>query len=394
MNKTSNIIYLIIALLAVYFLQGILYASGGIFSQILVVLYLLICGIYFVKTIISKKSTSVSNSIALFIIVLGVSFLLSVKTRYTWSGDTIQSFNNYKAICLALLSFFPFYYFAALGKIQSKTMKLIFIIWLVTSILRFYYLRNTILMEANADADQIVNNTGYMFVLLLPYSMLINNKLLKACSVIICMFFIVLASKRGAILTGLATLAVMYYYYYKQSKSIKNVIIVLCSAAFVGGIGYYLYESNDFLISRFTNLAEGNSSGRDYIYATIWENWLNAPIIYQIFGQGFNASVDIAGKFAHNDWLELLSSLGLVGVILYLYFFLTFFRFNVKVKSEDCHIMLMMILTIWFTTTLFSMAYLNESFYILTVLMGYSIGNTIYSRKMNKEKTRQTNLKH
>ncbi len=394
MNKTSNKIYLLIALLAVYFLQGILYASGGIFSQILVALYLLICGIYFVKTIIIKKSAKVSNSIALFIIVLGVSFLLSVKTRYTWSGDAIQSFNNYKAICLALLSFFPFYYFAVLGKIQVKTMILIFVMWLCISMFRFYYLRDSIIAESNIDTDQIVNNTGYLFVLLLPYAMLINNKLLKICSLVVCMLFVISASKRGAILTGLASLCVMFYYSLRRAKSIGNKIVILFSVVIIGGLGYYLYEKNTYLVSRFENLAEGNSSGRDYIYATIWDNWLNAPIENKILGQGFNASVDIAGKFAHNDWLELLSSLGIVGVIIYLYIFITFFRFNVKVKNEKSHIMLMMILTIWFTTTLFSMAYLNEIFYILTALMGYGIGNTIYSRKMNKEKTRQTNLKH
>lgn len=383
MNKTSNIVYLLIALLAVYFLQGILYASGGIFSQILVALYLLICGIYFVKTIIIKKSAKVSNSIALFIIVLGVSFLLSVKTRYTWSGDAIQSFNNYKAICLALLSFFPFYYFAVLGKIQVKTMILIFVMWLCISMFRFYYLRDSIIAESNIDTDQIVNNTGYLFVLLLPYAMLINNKLLKICSLVVCMLFVISASKRGAILTGLASLCVMFYYSLRRAKSIGNKIVILFSVVIIGGLGYYLYEKNTYLVSRFENLAEGNSSGRDYIYATIWDNWLNALIENQILGQGFNASVDIAGKLAHNDWLELLSSLGIVGVIIYLYIFITFFRFNVKVKNEKSHIMLMMILTIWFTTTLFSMAYTNENFYILTLLMGYCIGDVVYHQKIH-----------
>ena len=78
--------------------------------------------------------------------------------------------------------------------------------------------------------------------------------------------------------------------------------------------------SEEFMIKRMASILEGNTSGRDVIYGTIFTKWYSSTNIWNLlFGFGFAGSLEITGgSYAHNDWLELLSNFGLTGIIAYL----------------------------------------------------------------------------
>lgn len=78
------------------------------------------------------------------------------------------------------------------------------------------------------------------------------------------------------------------------------------------------------------NMLEGNVSGRDRIYANIFNGWLDSDnFINLLFGYGFAGSrlLSGSGHFAHNDWLELLSNFGLLGVTIYIVLFYSASKF-------------------------------------------------------------------
>ncbi|MEG1916916.1 MAG: O-antigen ligase family protein [Muribaculaceae bacterium] len=196
--------------------------------------------------------------------------------------------------------------------------------------------------------------------------------------ILICSFFIVSGLKRGAIIAGCAGVVIYFYYWLvelKHRRITSNSILVLLLSLIGGGLIYHFVTQNLFLLERFTELADGDSSGRDVIYSTIWDYWLLSDPWNMIFGYGFDASVDIVGKSAHNDWLELLSATGLVGIVIYFTFFVSFVRLvNISTISIYDKTMLMMIFTIWVFLSMFSMAYNDGGLSSMTTLMGYIVG--------------------
>lgn len=130
-------------------------------------------------------------------------------------------------------------------------------------------------------------------------------------------------------------------------------------------------------------MAEGDSSGRDTIYSNLFNAWLNSDIIHLLFGHGFGSTIYISGgSWAHNDWLELLTNFGLLGVSIYLTLFATATKLAFSEKLYiDKRILLLTILTIWFFTTLVSMNYTNTSSIFQTIILAYLIGSTSKSIK-------------
>ena len=83
-----------------------------------------------------------------------------------------------------------------------------------------------------------------------------------------------------------------------------------------------------------------------------------------------------SGYLAHNDWLELLSNFGLVGVSSYIFFFYAAYK-SIKTPywSINNKIIFFTVILIWFLTTLFSMGYTSDGGYVRAMLIAYFIGS-------------------
>ena len=195
---------------------------------------------------------------------------------------------------------------------------------------------------------------------------------------IICVILVFIAAKRGAIVI---TFVLLVYFFLQEIKNVKSFSQRVKQLTFIGivvlSIGYWGYEyllANDFLRFRLDNVLEGDSSNRDIFYRMIFDYWKDSSnIIYQLFGGGLWNSVGIVGAAAHNDWLEVLSNFGLLGIIVYgiIFFSLYFYARNSLLKNRSCFYA---ILIVWFMLTLFSMGYTNYSLVCLTILLGFLIG--------------------
>lgn len=141
------------------------------------------------------------------------------------------------------------------------------------------------------------------------------------------MFFIIQGVKRGAIIAGGAGLLFFLYYQLRiieRKNRFRDYIFAIGSIIVLAYFGYDYYQSNEFLVNRMEALSEGSSSGRNIIYANIFNAWYESHNILNIlFGFGFGSSLILSGtgNWAHNDWLEGLEGFGLIGVILYLLLF-------------------------------------------------------------------------
>ena len=179
---------------------------------------------------------------------------------------------------------------------------------------------------------------------------------------------------------------IYFLYIIKSTRKIKFsnyllvIIFLLASTYFI----YYFFITNEFFQYRFLSLLEGGYSNRDILYSQIFNFWKNSGnFINLIFGYGLWSSIEIAGNAAHNDWLELLSNCGIMGVLIYLSLFYCLYISMKKTKELDKKFMLLMILIIWFMKTLFSMAYMEMNMAPLMILLGYIYGNEELNNNMN-----------
>ena len=88
-----------------------------------------------------------------------------------------------------------------------------------------------------------------------------------------------------------------------------------------------------------------------------------------MLGSGANATINIAGNYAHNDWLEIAVNNGLIGIVIYVVYWISLFKTcrNAKLYPKY-YLILTTFIIIVFMETLFSMSYNSQPIYITSVL--------------------------
>ncbi len=371
-----NLLFLLIAL---YFSQGFLYAQGSVISQSALAFLLVISGIYLVKCLLLKGKKELFFKVwTAFLLLNTLGFFL------TGSISNGYHFGMFKGILISSLIFYPFYYFSKNNQLETKHLIQFFILILPIAIAQFFFNRDQILIERVTSNEDVVNNMAYFFVGLMPFVFLfIKRRMISLLSMLVLVFFVIEGAKRGAILTG-AFVLLMYAYAFMQSIQKRNKYKgYLISFIGLGLLSYYvysLYTSNEYLMTRMSLLSEGGYSGRDVIYSSIFNIWQASPNPLNIFfGFGFASSLELTGgSFAHNDWLELLSNFGLLGIGLYLSLFISaFILLKNNNWNKDKKILFFTVISIWFLVTLFSMGYTSTNGFLREILLGYVVGGYI-----------------
>ncbi len=367
----------ILSLYALYYTQGLLYSQGSILSKTCIALILLISGFYLIKTFLLKSNKSIFFYAWTALIVIN---LIGYFVKFDFSEGPVR--DMFKSTLACLLPFYPFYYFSKKNLLKSDN--LIRFLILMIPIIIFQYFRNESLVQVMMDSDNasIVNNLGYSFTGLMPFVFLINKKkIISGLLMALLLIFIIQSSKRGAIIAG--TFALLMYFYYQlivigKYKRISGYIVV---PLIIVGLTIFVYResvSNELLMNRMSSMIEGNTSGRDIIYRTLLNHWYDRDNVFNLlFGFGFAASLDITGgSYAHNDWLELLSNFGLLGVLVYLTLFVSALTlyFN-KLWSKEKRILLLTIMIIWLFVSMVSMWYTSVEGFMQASLLGYIFGN-------------------
>ncbi|WP_085537631.1 O-antigen ligase family protein [Massilibacteroides vaginae] len=372
MFKLSNTRNLLFLLFPIYYLQGVVYPKGSTISQLCLFLILLICSWLFVKTLLLKERKPLFYKAWTALLLLNI-----VGFIFTANYSDPMHLGAFKEILGCLLPFYAFYYFSKKGCLESKHLITFFLIILPVTILFYFANRYQILLNRSMDGD-LVNNVAYSFVRLIPFVFLIKEKkLLSLLSFMLLFIFIIAGAKRGAFIAG-GIYFLLYFYYQlktidKRQRNYYYFLIIIVLSAFL----YYVYStvvSNEFFMDRLVSMAEGDSSGRDWIYQSIWNEWYKSESYLNILlGYGFASSLGMTGGFfAHNDWLELLSSFGLIGVAVYLFLFYAVFKtIRNKQLALDKRYLLFSITIVWLFISFFSMWYTTMGSYTQAILLAY-----------------------
>lgn len=379
MKQSKIFLALTLALYILYSLQGILYPTGSLLSQLLLLLFL-VTGIYWMFRTISQKSRNprVVNIWILFFLLLTITYIVSPKevlgTTYEALGK-MSTIGQFKNICFVSLPFFIVYCYAKKGVLTSSFLFYLSIILVIVAVLRYLYSAQLI-QEVYTSGFQ--NNAAYNIIAVLPFMPFVfkKRKILGVFLLLAGIAFILFAAKRGAIVCLIVAMLATVIYLLKHSRmKASRQFAIIGVAVCIGGGMIYLTMNNEFLLDRIEQTLEGNIGTREIAYSVLWNHWLNSNLFVQIFGNGLLQSVSVWGNSAHNDWLELLIDNGVLGVVIYFLFFVSLFN-HIRKMTEDSVLQLSTLLAalILLTKSIFSMGYVDFVNVPMVLAMGIGLG--------------------
>ncbi len=332
----SCILYLI--LLQIYYVQDILgLAAVGKYILAGLVVYSLYKTVY---TVFKYKLDPMMKMLFVLLVVFtiyGVYNYIWGPVRYfrfDWGGVAkADNLSFLKQIMASLPMVFVYYDFAKKGVFTPRVLDII------TGILIFFsfiaFIQFYISWGSDQYMDGVQNNQGYKFARLIPLIFLLRRW--RMALILLCYFFVIVSIKRGAIFTGTISVILYFFLWMKKARGWKKTIalfgISLISIGGLVGIKYF-YDNSPGFQSRVEKTLNGDNSGRSTLSDDIWEK-IEAEDDYTVlwFGRGADTTVDYAGNYAHNDWLEILANQGIFSIILYALFFLTWLMAYFKMRK-------------------------------------------------------------
>ena len=361
-------IYLFVILLCA--LNGTLYSPGGIIAQGLQYV-LLLMSLYYAFYANLKYNLPVYfkalNVLLVMFTVYGLLLVISGERFMVQIAFREASNIGYlKSIYKSLLPIYAFYVFTKQGLLNESTIKLWFFVFLFLAVRSFFKTQDRLLRiayEKSSSAEEFTNNVGYTFVALLPSLVIFYKKpILQYLGLMFCAYFIVIAMKRGAMLIGALCLVwFMVTNLRKVPKKRKWIIIVVSAVVILAGIYLvnYMMETSSYFRFRLAQTEEGNSSGRDDLYRIFYNHFIHESNPFRfLLGNGANATLKISYNYAHSDWLEIAINQGLLGLVIYLIYWVCFYVSWRKTKQHPQAFMAVgMVFIVYFISAMFSMSY-------------------------------------
>ena len=369
----------------IYYLQGIAYPEGGIISLALLGVNLLISASCTLKVMQRRNGPiyfrGLNMLMFLFTIYGFILVLMGPSTLYyPISGKSMPSYNYIKSIYLSMLPIYTFYYYTKRRYLTAEHLRMWGVIFLASVTLSYISMHRAALealLEKGSHADEITNNSGYLFLSCLPLLVLYRKKpLIQFTALAFVMAFIVMGMKRGAIVIGLVCAAYFMWQAIRNSTGKTRFMFIILSVGIcAGAVLFFIHQmsTSNYMMKRIEDTLSGNSSGRDNLYTFFWNYFTeNADFTHYLLGRGANGTLEIYYNYAHNDWLEIAVNQGLLGIIIYAFYWFCFYKTWKHAKNIDSKTILVLTALIFFAKTLFSMSYADMS-YVSTSVLGYAL---------------------
>lgn len=363
-NKAN--IYLIAWCL--YNTQGIFFPKGTLFTQILVLLLLLV-SLYYCFVCNTRYKLPVYfyglNILLSMFVVYGFFLMFGGYNSMDYSKH-VDSFSYLKNILLSLLPIYAFFVFFKENQISSKNFFIWILLFISVATLNYFKNHQEMLIAAilnKSKAEEFTNNVGYEFLAIIPACVFLYKKpFLQYLAIGYCMIFMLMAMKRGAIIIGVVCI-IWFMWKNLRQRNIKKKFGLMALSLLLCFVSYHFikYRMEDSLLfqERVEKTLEGNSSGRGELYSEFANYfWNKTTPIQFIFGSGANATLRISSNYAHNDWLEIAVNQGIIGLFFFTLYWLLFIR-TLSSKNFDIHtkLALQLLFVIYFMKTFFSMSY-------------------------------------
>ena len=399
MNFLKNPCNIYLTLWGLYSLKGIIYPDGSIINQALMLLIILM-SLNETYKVVSTKQTPPGSiffrglNILLFMYTVYGAFLFVTDGFTVYGrGNQVPSMYFLEGAWVILMPIYVCYSYTKRGYLNAGILRNWMIVFLAIAIAQYYHTQSVVLQmmidKGRSNVDEITNNAGYILLSLIPGMLLFRKKAISYLGIAICVMFIIMSMKRGAMLIGAISLALIILHDLRESKGaykIGVVILVLAGLAILVNYVGSMLENSEYFNLRLQTTLEGDTSERDEIYSNYWNIFLNESNLFQmILGRGGLATIKLSGVYAHNDWLEILIGQGILGIIIFINYWWRFYKSTrTPVLSDQSRFILLLLLCIFGIKSFFSMSITGMPIYATSVL-GLALANGC---KQNNSKNR------
>jgi len=310
---------------------------------------------------------------------------------------TVTGLVYFRKIAISLTPIYAFYYFSMKGYITKRFMLSYLYPFVALIILSFIRYRNSVL--AAKEADEATVNYGYEILTILPLLVFYKYRTIRQQMLMwLMVLFILICVKRGAIICAGLSMSIFFFFMLKHDNRRKNykAYILLIVAALVAYFALdWMFQNSEYFVERVDKTMEGNSSGRDFIYEFFWYYFLDSTTTKQfLFGGGAFETLFLFNIYAHNDWLEIAINQGVLGLSIYVFFWITFLQLCLKCKSDILvKTALWMLFVIFLLKSMFSMSYDQFTLYS-NIVLGYCMAyNTDINKNYKHTKRLSTNIR-
>ncbi len=138
----------------------------------------------------------------------------------------------------------------------------------------------------------------------------------------------------------------------------------------------YMLDTSELFNVRLESTLEGNASNRESMYPHLLRQiFYYATPLQFLFGRGAWGTLKVSDNVAHNDWLEIGVNQGMLGIVVYIAYWIAFYVSAKRMQdNKRIYNVLMLSMLILFVKTLFSMSYDNMPIYA-TMCIGYCMAN-------------------
>lgn len=213
---------------------------------------------------------------------------------------------------------FTFYYASQKG-ISKSEYNIYNVMYFVLAVFTLYLMYSRIAL----NKTNVYQSDAYFLLCALPLVMLFDKSTSMYIKIIPLAVCLMMAGKRTGFL-GLA--GAFFIYYFIDCVQKKNVDAFLKVAVKVGAVVILFFVAYSFLETKFNltlldrmeTITTDGGSGRDEIYAGVWQAIKSSDFFGLFFGKGMNGIQVVFGRKtgAHNDFLEIMYNYGIFAVIL------------------------------------------------------------------------------
>lgn len=186
-------------------------------------------------------------------------------------------------------------------------------------------------------------STAYYSLFLLPFVLLVRNRVVKWIGIALIFTTVLLSVKRGGFIGFILSMAVYFFVEVKVSgeqnprkKYWTLVGGIVAAIALYSLFQYYTQTNSIGILQRITSISEDGGSGRTSVWAHTWSMIRDSSLIEWICGHGFNTVyMDSALQLsAHSDFLEVIYDYGVIGSVIYFIIISRLFKYYFYVRQK------------------------------------------------------------
>lgn len=371
---------------SLYLLQGTLYESGSIISQFLLFFILATSVVHSIRVFQEPHKPHFFkglNVLVLMYTIYGLLLLISDGTMVYGKVISMPSLFYLKGYYMGLLPIYSCYYYTRRGYLSESLLSIFSVLFICVGILVFFRTQRELielLSERGREVSEVTNNSGYVMLSIIPSLLVLNKKpFIQYIGIGICVAFILLAMKRGAILCVGVFLMMFSWHKMETSHGGRRalvVVFILIGFFLLTGFVQRLLENSNYFMTRIEETRMGDSSERNSIYASFLQLYLHeTKPLRQIFGYGAYGTIKVGSAFAHNDWIETLINQGLLGILIFFTYCLFFYK-TVRMKSRhpESRFALLVIFVFFLLQTVFSASITNTTIFTCS-MMGFALAD-------------------